>query len=206
MIKWQRSLNGFTLIELLVVIAITGIMVVIGTNVFISVLRSANKATISTQLQENGNTALERISRTVSNASAIVDPPAAGTNLDHIIVQNKVLDTSQPLYTRISLVTSNTANGFIGVDSNQSLAALQSPTFNPATATSITNNNAALNAIDLAVSPAPYFQVVQNAGTNTTVVIVSFTLQQSKSQTAASTRQENTGSLPFLSSFSLRSY
>lgn len=59
---------GFTLIEVLMVVFLLGIVVVIGSNLFFSILRGASKAEIEKEVKQNGDYAMNVIGRMVRNA------------------------------------------------------------------------------------------------------------------------------------------
>lgn len=63
-----RTLDGFTLIEILVVVLVMSIIATVAGDVLISVLRSANKANILNEVNQNGNFVLSTIESTARNA------------------------------------------------------------------------------------------------------------------------------------------
>ena len=72
-IKNQKSKlqNGFTLIELLVVMSILVIVGVIIAAILINTLRGSSKATILTDVKQNGNYALSQMVQNLRNATSI---------------------------------------------------------------------------------------------------------------------------------------
>lgn len=70
--------KGFTLIELLVVIVVLSIIAGVSSSIFLSVIRSNNKANIINEIQQNGNFVLQSLEATVRNARAITFPTVSG--------------------------------------------------------------------------------------------------------------------------------
>lgn len=60
--------TGFTLIELLVVIGIMAVVGGVGTDLFVSILKGANKANVINEVKQNGNYALDIMERNIRNA------------------------------------------------------------------------------------------------------------------------------------------
>ncbi len=71
--------KGFTLIELLVSVSVTAIIVAVGGDIFLSVIRSYNKSNITNEVEQNGSYALTLMEREIRNASRIVSPVSSGT-------------------------------------------------------------------------------------------------------------------------------
>jgi len=70
----KRSANsptGFTLIEILMVVFLLGIIVVIGSNLFFSILKGASKAEITKEVKQNGDYAMNVMERHLRNANSI---------------------------------------------------------------------------------------------------------------------------------------
>ena len=65
--------RGFTLLELLVVTAILGILIGIATNVFLAVLRSQNKTTITNEVRQNATLLIDLFERDVRSAESVVE-------------------------------------------------------------------------------------------------------------------------------------
>lgn len=59
---------GFTLIEVLMVVFLLGIVVVIGSNLFFSILKGASKAEVEKEVKQNGDYAMNVMERMVRNA------------------------------------------------------------------------------------------------------------------------------------------
>lgn len=76
MMKHQR-VDGFTLLEMLVSIAIIAIVSVVLSQVFISTLRSNTKAEILKEVKQNGDLAVESITRMIQNAADAWCPSAS---------------------------------------------------------------------------------------------------------------------------------
>jgi prepilin-type N-terminal cleavage/methylation domain-containing protein len=64
--------KGFTLIEILVVIAIIGVIAGITSDIFVQVIKASNKANITTEIKQNGDSVLNQIDRLVRNADSVV--------------------------------------------------------------------------------------------------------------------------------------
>lgn len=69
--------KGFTIIEILVVIAIIGIMGLVVTEIFVRNLRGNEKAKVLASIKQNGQSALERMDKTVRSADNIVCVPTS---------------------------------------------------------------------------------------------------------------------------------
>jgi prepilin-type N-terminal cleavage/methylation domain-containing protein len=63
--------SGFTLIELLVVIAVVGIMGTIIMSILFSVLRGANKTNALSKIRENGNFAMNQLTKIARSGTSI---------------------------------------------------------------------------------------------------------------------------------------
>lgn len=68
MIRIQRSSAGFTLIELLVAVAIISVVLGIGLTALTASLRSSTKASVFNQVKQNGDFAIETMTRSVRSA------------------------------------------------------------------------------------------------------------------------------------------
>lgn len=60
--------KGWTLIEILVVIGILGVIAIIATNLFFSILRGSTKTRVLTEVKQNGNYAINVMERMIRNA------------------------------------------------------------------------------------------------------------------------------------------
>lgn len=75
--------KGFTLIEVLVVIFLLGVVLVIGVNLFFSILKGASKAEITKEVKQNGDYAIAVMERMIRNAQdASCNGGVTITNLD----------------------------------------------------------------------------------------------------------------------------
>jgi len=63
--------TGFTLIELLVTISILTIMVVVGSNMFFTILGNAAKTKVLQRVKQNGDYAISSMSRLIRNAQSL---------------------------------------------------------------------------------------------------------------------------------------
>lgn len=68
----QRSTTGFTLIEVLMVVFLLGIIVIIGSNLFFSILKGASKAEIEKEVKQNGDYAMNVMERMIRNGQEIL--------------------------------------------------------------------------------------------------------------------------------------
>lgn len=68
MIRIQRPSDGFTLIELLVAVAIISVVLGIGLTALAASIRSSTKASILNQVKQNGDFAIETMTRSVRSA------------------------------------------------------------------------------------------------------------------------------------------
>jgi prepilin-type N-terminal cleavage/methylation domain-containing protein len=75
----EKRKAGFTLIELLVVIAVLGIVLGIGVSILTATFRSTNKTKVFNQVKQNGDFALETMTRSVRSAIDVCT--TAGTDL-----------------------------------------------------------------------------------------------------------------------------
>jgi prepilin-type N-terminal cleavage/methylation domain-containing protein len=67
----MKKSSGFTLIEMLVAMAVLGTLVVIGSNMFFTILKSSSKTRVLTEVKQNGDFALNVMSRMIRNAKLI---------------------------------------------------------------------------------------------------------------------------------------
>lgn len=67
-----RSSTGFTLIEVLVIVFLVGLIVIVGGNLFFSILKGASKTGITKEVKQNGDYALGVMERAIRNAQEIV--------------------------------------------------------------------------------------------------------------------------------------
>lgn len=66
----MKKEKGFTLIEILMVVFLLGIVVVIGSNLFFSILKGASKAEITKEVKQNGDYAMNVMERMIRNAQS----------------------------------------------------------------------------------------------------------------------------------------
>lgn len=74
--KVKLRVKGFTLIELLVATAIIGVLAVMATTIFSSILRSQNKTAIINEVRQNGNIVIDKFDREVKQAQLVCVVPA----------------------------------------------------------------------------------------------------------------------------------
>ena len=65
-----KKQKGFTIIEIVVVVGILGVIAVIGTNMFFTVIRGSNKSKNLTTVKQNGEYALSVMERMIRNSSS----------------------------------------------------------------------------------------------------------------------------------------
>lgn len=75
--------NGFTLIEILVVIGIFGILAVIGTSMFFSILKGSTKTRVLAEVKQNGNYAISVMGRMIRNAKSIESCPGSSITIEN---------------------------------------------------------------------------------------------------------------------------
>ncbi|TSC54476.1 MAG: Uncharacterized protein LiPW31_78 [Microgenomates group bacterium LiPW_31] len=63
--------SGFTLIEIIVVVGILGIIMVMGSNLFFSILRGSTKTKILQLVKQNGDYAISVMGRMIRNARSV---------------------------------------------------------------------------------------------------------------------------------------
>jgi len=83
-----KKQKGFTIIEIVVVIGILGIIAVIGTNMFFTVMRSSTKSKNLMTVKQNGEYALSVMERMIRNSS-VVDICESGMTKIKIMDSNK---------------------------------------------------------------------------------------------------------------------
>ena len=71
--------NGFTLIEIIVVVGILGIIAVIGSGAFFSILRGSTKTKTLQMVRQNGDYAISVMERMIRNARVLISPTTDST-------------------------------------------------------------------------------------------------------------------------------
>ncbi len=69
--------RGFTLVEIVVVLGIFGILMVVGTDFFVSTIQSSNRTTIQNEVRQNAQKIMQDM---VSQIRQATTPPVIGTN------------------------------------------------------------------------------------------------------------------------------
>jgi len=67
----SRSPTGFTLIEVLMTVFILGIVIVVGGNLFFSILKGASKTELTKEVKQNGDYAMAVMERMIKGATAL---------------------------------------------------------------------------------------------------------------------------------------
>ncbi len=87
--KIVRQSGGFTLLETLVAISAIATVGILITQVFFTTTRSNTKAELLKDVKQNGDYAMEIMSRTIRNSVAVIsDCAATGTALDALELEN----------------------------------------------------------------------------------------------------------------------
>ncbi|MFZ5366307.1 MAG: PilW family protein [Patescibacteria group bacterium] len=87
----MKRQNGFTLVEILVVVFLLGIIVIVGSNLFFSILKGASKAEIEKEVKQNGDYAMNVMERMVRNAQEILqnsDGQTCESSMNKIKIKN----------------------------------------------------------------------------------------------------------------------
>lgn len=79
--------SGFTLIEIMIVVGILGIIAVVGSGVFFSILRGSTKTKTLQMVKQNGGYAISVMERMIRNARALTSPTADST-VSSITIKN----------------------------------------------------------------------------------------------------------------------
>lgn len=96
--KNQKTLRAFTLLETLVALSIVGIIAAFSINFLATVIKDGSKATVISEIKQNGNYALEVISFYVRNASSLEGCTSTYTNGDTLTLKN---GTDTIVFTRL---------------------------------------------------------------------------------------------------------
>lgn len=81
LLKPLKSQKGFTLVELLAVMAITATLLVVVSAIFIQIVQSNVRATVSNDIRENGQFMMEQLVRAIRNAESINGGVVSGKTL-----------------------------------------------------------------------------------------------------------------------------
>jgi prepilin-type N-terminal cleavage/methylation domain-containing protein len=83
----EMKKNGFTLIEMIVVVGILGIIAVVGSGTFFSILRGSTKTKTLQTVKQNGDYAISVMERMIRNARVLINPTADST-VSSITIKN----------------------------------------------------------------------------------------------------------------------
>lgn len=77
-------MKGFTLIELLIYLAIFSLLTLVSADFFWQAFKSSQQNFLFTELQDNGNFSLKKISQTIRQAESINQPATIGQTSDFL--------------------------------------------------------------------------------------------------------------------------
>jgi len=77
---------GFTLVEILVAISVLAIIMVVGSNMFFTILKGTSKTKVLTEVKQNGDYALNVMGRMIRNGK--IGAGECGENPDQITITN----------------------------------------------------------------------------------------------------------------------
>jgi len=83
----MKKEKGFTLVEILAAVGILGIIAVIGSGMFFSILRGSTKTKTLQLVKQNGDYAISVMERMIRNARALISPTSDG-QVNSITIQN----------------------------------------------------------------------------------------------------------------------
>jgi len=83
----EMKKNGFTLIEIMIVVGILGIIAVVGSGTFFSILRGSNKTKTLQMVKQNGDYAISVMERMIRNARVLINPTTNST-VSSITIKN----------------------------------------------------------------------------------------------------------------------
>jgi prepilin-type N-terminal cleavage/methylation domain-containing protein len=172
--------SGFTLIELLVAVVVLAILGVVGTDLFSSVMKGANKANVITEVKQNGQLAMEIIERNIRQATKAETP-----NTPTLILTTPSGIVTFEFLTECKLPCTPASNGQITMNTN------------PITSTD-TKTGVSVELASFVINEPP----VSNPSAPKTVT-VTLRLQQGVS---APTRKDFRADVTLTTTVSLRSY
>ena len=176
----SQEKNGFTLIEMLVSISLLALIASIGTVLLTVTLKNASKARISQLVKQEGDYAMQSMERWIRNSSPIIN----NCQPNMTILQFTNFD-GQPM-----------AFEFVGIGESNSYIASYS-----AQLTQI--NRLTSESVELDGGQSNYFSCIVGQEDNTpALVTISFSLKQANS----SLSQEESITIPFHHTISLRNY
>lgn len=184
---------GFTLIELLVVVAIMAIIAGISSDLFVSILKGANKANVMNEIKQNGNYVLEIMERNIRNAKSVTQS---------VNGQTIIIETSTGQYIRFTIHSPETMsnpkiNGYISMAT--SINGIDYSAEKPLTNTDRVSGASVQSGSFTVVSPVPPNQ-------NPQYVSISFKILQAENAPSRQDYKIGGDGLVFQTTISLRTY
>ena len=189
----NKNQQGFTLIELLVVVAIMAVIAGITSDLFVSILKGANKANVMNEIKQNGNYVLDVMERNIRNAKTI-------TKIDDRTI---VLQDNNGQYIQFKIYPpdltnlSDKKNGYITIATNtlEDFTNLEKVLTN----THPISGASVQDGLFTVVSPTPPDQ-------NPSYVSISFTVLQAENAPSRQDYKIGGNGLVFQTTVSLRTY
>lgn len=188
--------KGFTLIELLVVFGVLAAIGGVTSDLFVGIIKGANKANIINEIKQNGNYALGYMDRVIRNSSAIIYSSSS-----ELVLQDQ--QTSECVRFRIYNSIDKTTNGYITLTTTEacqfdSLGDYDDTTFSLDAERPLTNTDPVSG-----VSVTGGLFTINTQSGHPSTVSVNFTLSQGEK---ASSRNDFKASEVFQTLISLRTY
>lgn len=134
-VMFQKT--GFTLVELLVVIGIMAVVGGVGSDLFVSILKGANKANVINEVKQNGNHALDVMERNIRNAKEANLGGSGAFLQDDVLVLKDINDTYVQFH--FIMPTPAITNGKITIATGDTL--LANSMLDPASEKNMTNTD-----------------------------------------------------------------